>query len=323
MKKFKDIESAYWDNSSDPEILRDWLMDNEFDSDADKFLRELRQRTASHVSKASDDAFGKFVESTGISRVSGWMRFKSTCIRVCAALLVPVAAVAVFALVNGRNANVEWNQLSTSYGESRNLTLADGTSVRLGACTKVIYPDHFVKGERKIFVTGDAYLDVAKDPDRPFVVEAGSFDVIVHGTRFNLRSYSEDKEDELALMEGSVSLRFPDNMRNVEMRPGEMVRYNKADGSISRKTFSINYFDEILRSDGLCFENMQLSDITSVLAKRFGKTIIIEDSSISSERYYASFINNESLDEILSTLNTRNYLSIIKDGDAVRIFRRK
>lgn len=319
----KEIEEAYWDDGADSGILRDWILDNEYDTDADMELRKLQSRTGSHDEDMSSAAFRRFAEATGLERESGWSRFRRQALRISAALLAPVAAVAVIAIMSSRNNRVEWNQITTSYGESRNLTLADGSTVRLGACSKVVYPDHFAKGERKIFVTGEAYLDVAKDPDREFRVTAGEFDVVVHGTRFNLRSWAEGEEDEVSLLEGSISLDFPRNGRTVEVHPGEMVKYNKIDGSINCRTFSTSYYDAVLGNDGLFFENMPLSDIASCLSRRFGVSIIIEDSSIAKERYFASFINNETLDDIMSSLNTKNHLSITRDGDDIRIYRRK
>lgn len=319
----KEIVDAYWDDEADSAILRDWILDNEYDTEADMELRKLQSRTGSHDEDMASAAFRRFAEATGLAGESGWSRVRRHALRTFAALFAPVAAVAVIAIISGRNNRTEWNQITTSYGESRNLTLADGSTVRLGACSKVVYPDHFAKGERKIFLTGEAYLDIAKDPDREFKVSAGEFDVVVYGTRFTVRSWAEGNEDEVSLLEGSISLDFPRSGKSVDVHPGEMVKYNKMDGSISCRTFSTSYYDEVLGNDGLFFENMQLSDIASCLSRRFGVPIIIEDSSIGKERYFASFINNETLDDIMSSLNTKNHLSLTRDGDAIRIYRRK
>lgn len=319
----KEIEEAYWNDGADPAILSEWVLENEFDQKADLELRSLQSRTGSFDKNASSAAFDRFAETVGMRNETVWTRFRKHAVRVSAALLAPVAAIAIFAIIAGHDNRTQWNQVTTSYGESRNLILADGTTIRLGACSKVIYPDHFAKGERKIFVTGEAYLDVAKDPDRTFRLTAGEFDVVVHGTRFNVRSWAEGSEDEVSLLEGSISLDFPKNGRSVDVHPGEMIKYNKLDGRITCRTFSTAYYDDVLGSDGLFFENMQLSDIADCLTKRFGVRVIVEDASIGGERYFASFINNETLEEILSALNTKNHLSITRDGDTMRIFRQE
>lgn len=266
------------------------------------------------------EAFGKFVESTGISPEPVRAKVHRAVVGVAAALFLPAAIVAFLSLDSARNSHTEWQQVSTSLGESRNITLDDGTAVRLSACSNLICPDRFIEGERRVFVSGEAFFDVAKDEDRPFVVTAGQFDVKVHGTRFNLRSFAKDAEDEVALVEGSVSIEVQG--RTLDMHPGELVRYDKATSKFTRSTFSANYYEEALKSDGLVFNNMQLRDIANVLSNRFGTEIILEDKDAGLERFYASFINNESLDEILLSLNTRNHLKITRDGDTIRIWRR-
>ncbi|MCG8322490.1 MAG: FecR domain-containing protein [Cytophagales bacterium] len=74
-----------------------------------------------------------------------------------------------------------------------------------GTCLK--YPAKFTRsGSREVFLTGEAYFDVAKDPSHPFVVNAGALNVQVTGTQFNVAAYPEDATTNVVLMEGSVEL---------------------------------------------------------------------------------------------------------------------
>lgn len=315
------IESTYFDKGADPSALEDWLLENGNNPDADKLLRELQAKTSTVDDTLSETAFKRFAEATGISSKRPWKRFQDIAIKTAAALCIPAIAAAIVAVtIVGKN-KTQWHQISTSCSESRNLALSDGTAIRLGACTKVIYPDRFTGSTRKIFVTGDVYMDVAKDASKPFVVSAGAFDVSVHGTRFHLKSTAESEEDELALIEGSVSLNFTESNQSVDVIPGELIRYNKITDELSRRTFSTNYYEEAIKQDGLIFTDAKLCDIISSLSGKFGTEIIIEDTSVKSERYYASFINNETLDEILNTLNTRNHLKIEHDNGVIRIWK--
>lgn len=318
------IEKLYWDDKSAPEDIEGWLIEHHEDPEADRQLRALLDNTSPVDASKAEEAFATFISNTGLKpRQSVWRRVFNIGTKVAAVLCVPLLILAVFLYRHGQKPQTEWQQISTSYGESRNLRLSDGTSIRIGSCTKVIYPDRFTGDDRKIFLTGEAYFDVAKDPDRKFVISTGDYDVTVHGTRFNLRSFPESTEDELALIEGSVSMHFNDSGRMLDVAPGEMVRYNKISEDCSRKTFSVNYYDEAIRQDGLIFTDSRLGDIVTQLAKRFEQVIIIEDSTVADERYYASFINNESLDGILTVLNTRNHLKIVKEDNVIRIYKRK
>lgn len=318
------IEKLYWDEKSDPAAIEGWLMEHSDDPEADRQLRALLDNTSPTDAGKAEEAFEAFISNTGMKpRQSAWKRAFNISTKVAAALCLPLLVLAVFLYRHSQKPQTEWLQFSTSYGESRNLTLADGTTIKVGACTKIIYPDRFDSDERKIFMTGEACFDVAKDPEHKFVISTGDFDVTVHGTRFNLRSFPESTEDELALMEGSVSMHFTASGKSLSVSPGEMVRYNKLSEDFSCRTFSVNYYEEAIRQDGLIFNDSRLGDIVTQLAKRFEQQIIIEDSKVADERYFASFINNESLDEILSVLNTRNHLKIVKEESIIRIYKRK
>ena len=69
---------------------------------------------------------------------------------------------------------------------------------------------------------------------------------------------------------------------------------------------------EALINDGLQFPGRRLDDIARSLERKFGSSIIIEDASLADERFYASFINGEGLNEILSSLNIQNHMNIKK-----------
>lgn len=105
--------------------------------------------------------------------------------------------------------------------------------------SKLIYPDRFGPDRRQVFLAGEGYATIAKDPGRPFVMSAGEVDVRVLGTKFNLKSYAEDSEVEVTLVEGSVEMetKLGGDDRIVRLRPGELVKLDKRTGST--ETFDV------------------------------------------------------------------------------------
>ncbi|MEO1013158.1 MAG: FecR domain-containing protein, partial [Bacteroidota bacterium] len=100
-----------------------------------------------------------------------------------------------------------FNELEIPYGKIFEVVLSDGTLVHLNSGTKMRYPVKFLEGQkREVFIHGEAYFDVAKDKNRPFIVNADDLAVEVLGTEFNITSYQEDREIRTVLVEGSVSL---------------------------------------------------------------------------------------------------------------------
>ena len=80
---------------------------------------------------------------------------------------------------------------------------------------------------------------------------------------------------------------------------------------------------DILENGGFQFVNQRFADIASCLERHFAVTIHIDDADIAEERYFASFINNESVDDILDVLNSQNYMKIVRSGKIIHISHNK
>lgn len=106
--------------------------------------------------------------------------------------------------VEDASAPVGNNTLTTSRGGQYTLTLPDGTRVWLNAASSFTYPTRFSGRERRVELEGQAYFEVAKSPDQPFVVKVKDGFIKVLGTHFDVMAYPEEKEIQATLVEGSV-----------------------------------------------------------------------------------------------------------------------
>src|SRR5690606_34514920 len=102
------------------------------------------------------------------------------------------------------------------------LTLEDGTKVWLNADSKLQYPTTFETGRvRRVFLTGEAYFEVAKNAAKPFIVESEQQFVQVLGTHFNISSYPDDALVQTTLSEGSVRVTQKETGVQKQLRPGQ------------------------------------------------------------------------------------------------------
>ena len=99
-----------------------------------------------------------------------------------------------------------YNQLLIPFGKRSFLKLSDGTKIWVNAGTRLIYPSEFEKEKREIYVDGEIYLEVAKDPDRPFYVRTKDMSVRVLGTKFNVNAYESESSHNVVLVEGKVQV---------------------------------------------------------------------------------------------------------------------
>ena len=292
--------------------FKKFLMEHEDEEQTDVILRKMLDSINGEDSELSDKAYHTFAQRTGIERRKKMRQWSTVLMRVAAAISVPLLLLSVWALHKAAVADVQWLQESTAVAQTRDIELADGSVVRLQPCSTIYYPEKFVGQERKVMLSGEAFLEVAKDARKKFVVGVGNMDITVHGTRFKVSSFPGDEEDEVALLEGSVEISLRGKHGSVFLVPGEMVKYDKTEGTLFRRSFAINYYENVLSAGGLHFDNERLSDIAAALNRHFDANIVVQDSSLASERYLASFINGEDLDDILAALNTGGQFRISK-----------
>lgn len=312
-------------SNSDKNIskFQDLLLENEDSPQFDVVLGELLRQAESEVSgkdvPMAEAAFDSFAKNVGLTTRKRWHSALRIVSNIAAALFIPLL-ISCLCLSFGTDGEQEtiWKEVSTAYAKNASVELSDGTSVKLGPCSRLIYPDKFSSSERKVFISGDVLFDVAKNPEKKFVAVSDNMDVIVHGTRFHVISFMDFKNEEVALISGSVELFMHADGTSVKLVPGDIIRYDKEKGNIKRLHFDVNSYERVLDVDGLQFVDATLSEIVGALSRRFKVDISVEDS-IAGEKYYASFINGENLDEILNALNVERHFRINHINNKIKL----
>ena len=146
-----------------------------------------------------------------------------------------------------------------SLGTDKYLATADAVKM----CIRDrIYPDRFAGKERRVFLCGEAYADIAKNPKRSFVLSADDVDILVHGTSFRVSSYVNDSEVEVALLSGAIDMQTKNLQQNckIQMTPGDMVKVDKRSGRVTSMRFPGGTFANGIDDGHLTFINSRLSD---------------------------------------------------------------
>lgn len=273
-----------------------------------------------------DDGSAREALSSINSRLRGSKRrnfLNSRAAAFAAGFAIPVLLLSSLLLLKPDRQQT-WSEKYIPFGQTETITLSDGTSLTLNSGSRVTYPDFFVKGERRIFVDGEVYADVARDEDAPFIIESGNLQVKVLGTVFDLKSYSEDDNAQLMLFEGAVNMKANADsvIHELIVHPGENVTYDKLAGDMTVRAFDEDAYRPFTENGSIHFFNERLSDVARELERRFGVKVMISDSSLAETHYYAHFTNCESLDEILASLNSDRHFRIKKSDGIVYITKR-
>ncbi|MEI6865658.1 FecR domain-containing protein [Flavicella sp.] len=199
-----------------------------------------------------------------------------------------------------------YNTLTIPYGKRFEVKLSDGTKVHLNAGSSLKYPISFIKGKnRKVFLKGEAYFDVAKDAKHPFIVNADDMDVRVLGTRFNISSYPEDDNINTVLVEGSVSIYKKGELYTPEtstiLKPGFMAAWQKNDRKIAIEKADIELATAWV--DGkIIFRHTPFDDIIKKLERHYNVKIINNNKVLGKQRFRASF-DIEVIEQVLESFN--------------------
>jgi transmembrane sensor len=116
---------------------------------------------------------------------------------------------------------VAYNTVSTAKGETYSMRLADGSVIILNAGSSVHFPVAFPGKERRIEITGEVYVRVAKDKSKPFIASVNGMDVLALGTEFNINSYGDESHISTTLIEGSVKVTR--HNAQIILQPGEQA----------------------------------------------------------------------------------------------------
>lgn len=229
------------------------------------------------------------------------------------------------------------SEIITRQGSRTRVQLPDGTHVWLNAGSKLTYDKEFNSSRREVTLTGEGYFDVVRNEKKPFIIHTEKMDVKVLGTRFNVKSYPNDKATEAALIHGSIEVSLKDRpLEKIILKPNEKIvvanrdtflsvsngprsqkasleplvaikhlTYQKEDSSIIETSWLDNK---------LVFEDESFKDLALKMERWYGVSIIFKDEKTAAMRFTGAF-ESETIEDAMRALkitatvnaNTFNY----------------
>lgn len=181
------------------------------------------------------------------------------------------------------------------------VTLPDGTLVRLNANSSLTYQQNFGQDNRKVKLSGEGYFEVKKNTEKKFIVNTGYIDVTVLGTKFNLYAYEDKDIIEMALVEGHVNVSTSQPpYQTICVKPNEKVTYNKYDNKLNIEKTTTKIETAWLNKE-LVFREEKLENVFQCLSRKFRVKFSI-DSSVSVDDVYTGAFDDEKIEDILEVL---------------------
>ncbi|MBP3519302.1 MAG: FecR family protein [Parabacteroides sp.] len=215
-----------------------------------------------------------------------------------------VAALFLFLFSFAGYMTTEWYEAShavlaySSLNGKSQIRLPDNTIVWLNAESTLEYSVSRWTKERNVRLNGEAYFEVAKDPDHLFVVEGGGVVVKVHGTVFNMEAREKQDHVDVSLLSGSVVVENSGVLEN--LKPGETAVCKKNIPKIEKKTTDVSV-SCLWAKDALRFEKKTIDELAGYLSEWYGVEIQL-DPLLPTDQAYTFTIKHEPLEEVLGLI---------------------
>jgi len=198
-------------------------------------------------------------------------------------------------------------------------TLADGSEVTINQNSTLIHSNKFNKKERKVTLEGEAFFDIARNEEKPFIIETDEITVKVLGTSFYVNARNENPEIKVMVSSGRVEV-TTENNEHIVLATGETGTFNKkSQALLKNETRDNNYLS--WKTKRLVFENTPLFEVAKVISHTYNVDIRIENPEIEQCRLTAHF-ENQSLQQVLDVIAETLDLEI-SDQNGIYVFNGK
>ena len=196
------------------------------------------------------------------------------------AAAVVLITVGVVSWLISQNAQNQW---VTKFSETRQvipIVLADGSKVWLNKKSQLSFPKKFNQKERQVMLEGEAFFEITKNPQLPFIIEAAGTTTKVLGTSFNIKAKKSSNEVKVSVATGKVAF-FATNLpqKTVLLTKNQQGVYNKTQKQVIKKeNYNVN---ELTWQTGMMvFKQEKLSKVIQLLSDRYGKSVKLANAEL-------------------------------------------
>lgn len=279
---------------------------------SDELEDDIQQRMLEHVRLKIKEA----EQARQVRRLS--VRYKIA--QVAAACIFVCFGISLYLLQVREPASSKDLIVKVDRGQKASMELPDGTLVWLNSDTKMKYNNSYNHKNRVLQLDGEAYFEVAKDREKPFIVKVDDMEIEALGTAFNVKAYSADNHISATLMEGSIAV-TSDNESNI-LNPNENISYDRSTHQSVKTTLMNTDLISAWRSGRIVFGGETLGEAASMLERIYNIRIIFETEDIK-EYTFLGTIRNNSLSNVFEIMSLTVPISYSISDSSVIISKNK
>lgn len=207
----------------------------------------------------------------------------------------------------------------TSDSDQKNIEvlLSDGSTVFLNRNSSLTYPKNFRSGTRKVSLKGEAFFDIARDEEHPFIIDAGKAKIRVLGTSFNVITDNAENEVEVYVASGKVMVTSVDGSGSLTLEPEYVGKVSGSNAKQERNS-NVNYL--AWHTGMLSYDGERLGVVFKDLKRAYNIEIKVADPEINDFRLTSPF-EQQPQDTIVKLICTTFNLRSVREGNTYILFR--
>ncbi len=177
--------------------------------------------------------------------------------------------------------------------------LSDNSHIDLNKGAELQYPKRFTGSTREVVLKGEAFFNIARNPEKPFIIHTAKANIKVLGTSFNVNAVSEGNI-EVIVKSGTVEVTSNENMKQVVLHKDEKMKYNPASGEMTKSLNNdINYL--FWKTHKLTFRETTLANVFETIEKVYNVKVLVQDAKINQCKLTATYENLD-VEEIMNMI---------------------
>lgn len=204
------------------------------------------------------------------------------------------------------------NTITTPKGGQYQVVLPDGSKVWLNSVSSLTFPASFTGKERNVKLTGEAYFEVAKNKEKPFIVDASGTQVKVLGTHFNIMAYQDESSVNATLLEGSVKVTHGSKSKIIV--PGQMARVTD---NIEISSVNINHI-VAWKNGKFAFSGEKIESIMRKISRWYNVDIVYS-GSVTRQTFIGSVSKYKNVSEVLKVLELTDLVHFKVEGRRITV----
>lgn len=297
----------FFDNSLSKDIqmhFRHWLVGGAYRAEKEKAMEDIWENDSSVANDSTLMHLQEMHRRMYKSPAKTLFTVKNILL-VAAMMLLPfLGAVVAYQLMESKYSGnkVELMECFVPNGSKKQFILPDGSAVWLNAGSVLIYPEKFTDDTRTLYLGGEAFFNVVKDPEKPFIVKTQHVAVEALGTAFNVSSYSDSYKTITTLEEGKVKVdvKNGDN-KSMTLLPDQQSTYDSKTGFMTKTHVDASHVSR-WKEGYLFFQGVSFNEIVKTLERRFNVTVNYEDSKYAGRTFTVKFNPDEGLTQVMDVL---------------------